>query len=333
MPFFSTPRQLTQRAHFYQQFAQLTAAGVPIIKTLETFSKNPPERAYRGPVQAMVAQIYQGATFTEAVESLGRWAPAFDIALIRAGEHSGRLDQVFRLLSGYYMERAAILRRMISDLLYPMFLFHFAIVLFPFLTWFKGGSLEAFLLQTVGILAPLYLLIFVVIYALQGQRGEVWRARLEQILRPVPALGSAREALALARLSAALEALVNAGVTIIEAWELAATASGSPRIEGTVRAWRPQLQHAGVTPAEAVTQSGKFPELFCNLYRSGEVSGQLDESLRHLHRYYLEEGTRKMQLIGQWLPRGVYLCVAALVAFKVIGFYSNYFSQLNSIGN
>ncbi len=333
MPFIITPRQLIQRSHFYQQFAQLTAAGIPILKILETFSRNPPERSYRVPIREMFAQISQGATFTEAVEQLGHWAPSFDIALIKAGEHSGRLDQVFRLLANYYQERATILRQMISGLLYPAFVFHFAIVMFPFLAWFQGGSMRAFALQTIGILAPIYCAIFFIIYAAQGRRGETWRARLEKILRPVPVLGRAREALALARLAAALEALLNAGVTVIEAWELAAAASGSPRIASTVLEWRPRLQAGGVTPSEAVTDSGKFPEMFANLYHTGEISGQLDESLRNLHRYYQEEGQRKMQMLGQWLPRGVYLFVALMVAVKVIGFYTSYFNGISNAIN
>ena len=333
MPFIITPRQLVQRSHFYQQFAQLTAAGVPILKVLETFSRNPPDRSYRVPVQEMFKRISEGGTFAEAVEQLGHWVPAFDIALIKAGEHSGRLDQVFRLLANYYQDRAAILRRMISGLLYPAFVFHFAIILFPFLAWFKGGSLTMFALQTIGILVPIYGLIFFIIFATQGRRGEAWRARLEKITRPVPVLGSGREALALARLSAALEALLNAGVTVIEAWELAAAASGSPGIATVVLEWRPRLQSGGVTPAEAITDSGKFPELFANLYRSGEISGQLDESLRNLHRYYLEEGQRKMQMLGQWLPRGVYLFVALMVAVKVIGFYTDLWSGIDKAAN
>ena len=329
MPITFTPRQLSQRAHFYQQFAQLTAAGVPMVQILETFAKNPPDHSYRRPVREMLEQIAQGATLTDAVRHLHQWAPAFDIALIQAGEHSGRLDQIFRLLADYYYERAAILRRMISDLLYPALVLHMAIVIFPFIAWFKGGSLTAFIAQTVGILVPLYFAIFAIIFAMQGRRGEEWRARLEKILRPVPGLGSARQALALARLSAALEALLNAGVTIIEAWELAAAASGSPMLERTVREWKPRLQSGGVTPAEAVNDSRKFPELFMNLYRTGEISGQLEQSLHNLHRYYLEEGQRKLQMLGQWLPRGIYFLIAALVAIKVIGFYTNLWGSYN----
>jgi type II secretory pathway component PulF len=41
--------------------------------------------------------------------------------------------------------------------------------------------------------------------------------------------------------------------------------------------WKPDVQ-AGQTPAEGVTASGVFPDLFDNQYHSGEVSGKLDET-------------------------------------------------------
>src|SRR5437016_11958262 len=108
-------------------------------------------------------------------------------------------------------------------------------------------------------------------YAAQSRHSETWRSWFEAILRPVPVLGTARHYLALSRLAAALEALINAGVTIVEAWELAATASGSPALRRTVLAWRPNM-NAGETPAEVVRASRRFPELFASQYTSGEVS-------------------------------------------------------------
>ena len=98
-------------------------------------------------------------------------------------------------------------------------------------------------------------------------------------LRPVPILGTARHYLALSRLAAALEALISAGVNIFEAWDLAATASGSPALRRAVAAWKPRVV-AGQMPSEAVRRCPLFPETFANLYASGEISGKLDESLR-----------------------------------------------------
>ncbi len=331
MALILTPRQLTQRAELYHQLGQVTAAGIGLTNSLEMLSRNPPARSYRAPLEHIVKSLGQGATFGDSLSQLGHWTPSFDIALIRAGEQSGRLDAVFKLLGNYYVERARLLRQMISDLAYPLFVFHFAIFLFPFIQFFTDNNLHAFLLRSFGVLIPLYAVVFGVIYAAQGRRGATWRAALERIIRPVPVLGTARHFLALSRLAAALEALLNAGVTIIEAWDLAAAASGSPALIRTVAAWRPRVV-AGVTPAEVVGESAQFPELFANLYRSGEISGQLDESLQRLHAYYNEEGTRKLKLAAKWGPQAVYMGVAVLVGYKVISFYAGYVDQIKQAG-
>ena len=137
--------------------------------------------------------------------------------------------------------------------------------------------------------------------------------------------------LALSRLAAALEALLNAGVTVVEAWEMAATASSSPALRQTVAAWRPLLE-AGQTPAELVSASPRFPELFANQYATGEISGQLDQTLRRLQAYYEEEGSRKLHAVAQWTPRAVYFFVVLLIAYQVIHFYLGYFGQIRDAG-
>lgn len=331
MPLILTPRELTRRSHFYQQFSQLTAAGVSVVQTLEMLQRNPPAASFRQPIAALLAQISQGATFTDALRSLGNWMPAFDLALIQAGEQSGRVDAVCKLLSQFYEDRAKMLSQMLRDLAYPLFVLHFAIFLFPMITLFAaGGTIFGYCLKTFGVLILLYTATFLAIYTLQGRRGTAWRSHLETILRPVPLLGKARQSLAMARLAAALDALTNAGVTIVEAWQLAAAASGSPAIQRTVLSWKPLLA-GGQTPAELVKSSPLFPELFGNLYYTGEVSGQLDESLKRLQTYYQDDGSRKSHLVAQIFARGVYFAVAGFVAYKVIGFYMGEVNQWNQV--
>jgi type II secretory pathway component PulF len=330
MPWIISPRQLQQRAELHQQLGQLTSAGVTLLSALELLERNPPARPDRQPLHRIQQSIRQGSTLTEALRGTGRWLPPFDIALIQAGEQSGRLPECFRLLAAHYTERAQLGRQVLGDLAYPLFVVHLAVFLFPFSDFFRTGDWVAYLAKTVGVLAPLYLLAFLAVYALQGSRGELWRETFERLLHPIPLLGTARRSLALARLASALEALLSAGVPVIQAWEMASVACGSPLIRRTVAAWGPSLA-AGQTPADTVGRSRVFPEMFANLYRSGELSGKLDESLRNLHRYFQEEGTRKLRLAAQWGPRLFYLLVALLVAWKVIQFWTGYYGQLEDV--
>ena len=71
--------------------------------------------------------------------------------------------------------------------------------------------------------------------------------------------------------------------------------------------------------------------MFANLYYTGEVSGQLDDSLRRLSKYYQEEGRRKLHNVAKWGPQFFYLGVAAMVGFKVIAFYTDYFNSVGKV--
>jgi len=324
-----TPGPFVQRADFYHQLSQLTAAGLGLVSALQQMERNPPASSYRAPLRRVLASIGEGATLSEALKSAGRWLPEFDITIIEAGEKSGRLDASFRLLADYYTDRARLVRQMINDLLYPVFLFHFAVLVSAFLQFIRSAN---WLVVLLGGLLPVYALVFAGIYAAQSSHGESWRSWVERLLDPIPVLGTARRYLAIARLSAALEALLSAGVSIVEAWELAAAASGSPVIRRTVENWRPMI-NAGQTPAEIVMASPPFPQMFAHQYHSGEVSGKLDETLRRLHGYYSDEGSRKMHLVSQWIPRFIYLGVALVVAYIVVRFYVGRFQELQNVIN
>ncbi len=80
-----------------------------------------------------------------------------------------------------------------------------------------------------------------------------------------------------------------------------------------------------------VRRASEFPEMFKNLYHSGEVSGKLDENLKRLHQYYQEEGTRKIHAVAQWVPRIIYLIIALFIGYRIISFYAGYFGELNRV--
>ncbi len=329
MSWVITPKELSRRSAFYHQLYQMTNAGVGLPQALERVQAT--SFSHRSSA-AMRWALGQGYTFTEALEMAGPDIPSFDLALLQAGEKSGRLPNTLKLLGDYYLERAQLARQTFSMLLYPLLLFHFAIFIGPFPELFRSGNLEAYATQTLGVLFPIYAAVGLVAYAFQSRHGERWRAVVEALTRFIPVYGSARRSLALARLCAALEALLNAGMPVIQAWEMAAGASGSPAIRRTVLTWKPDLS-SGTTPAEAVNQSRIFPELFSSLYQTGEISGQLDDSLTRLQAHYQEEGSRKLRALAEWTPKLVYFAIMMMIAYRIISFWAGHFADIGKALN
>jgi type IV pilus assembly protein PilC len=324
------PSHFSARSEFYSQINQLTGAGIGVVQAVTQLAARPPSRSYAVPLARVHAAITQGATFSEALTAQGDWLPEFDLALLRAGEVSGRLETCFNLLAAYYAQRAALAREMLGAMAYPAFLFHFAIFIFPFPDLFVTGNWVVYLTKTCGVLVPIYLVLALGAYATQARHSELWRSVMENFASMIPLLGAGLRSMALGRLAAGLEALISAGVSIVEAWDLAANACGSSRIKQVVSTWRARLL-SGSTPSELVNTTALFPQLFASQYATGEISGKLDECLRRLHHYYAEEGSRKLRAFTQWTPKLVYLMVAGLIAWKVVSFYLGYFQQLGKV--
>lgn len=330
-----TPGQLNRRAELYHQLGSMLSAGVPLLKALEMAGANPAARGSHKVFLDIISRLRSGLTFAESMQATEGWMPEFDLALLSVGEKSGRLDASFKLLSAYYASRAKIIRDTIAGLFTTLGTLHVFLLIFPlgYLIGFATGifnnnpaQIVPFLIQKAIVFGLGYGLVFFFIYASQGQRGKRWRSITEGFWKMIPILRTARQYMVLGRLSAALEALVNAGVSIVEAWELASRASGSVDLQQTIERWRPQLD-SGATPGELVNRAAFFPEIFANLYNTGEQSGQLDDALARLRSYFEDEGFRRLRLFTRVLNGTIYGLVVLLVAYNVIQFYVGYFNS------
>lgn len=328
-----TPGTFNRRAEFYHQLGSMIAAGVPLVRGLEMAGRNP---AAKKIVPQLMEHLNSGLTFTDSMKRVHSWLPEFDIALLSVGEQSGRLDASFKLLATYYATRAQIIRDTISGSIVTVATLHVFLMVFPlgFLISFVQGIMAGnysqclpFVEEKVIAFGALYGGAFFLIYSSQGRRNEHWRGVVESLVQLIPVLRKAQRYLALARLSAALDALVGSGVSVVKAWPMAVAASGSPRLRHVTSEWPVELD-SGKTPAELVARAHYFPEMFANLYHTGEISGKLDESLQRLQKYYHEEGFRTLRVFTRIMNGTIYGLVALLVAIYVIRFWVNYYAGI-----
>ena len=350
-----TPGQLTRRAALFEQLAAMISAGVPLTKAMEMAGRNRSIGISPKVIQQITHHLQEGHTFTDAMLLMSGqkqgvdvslkpiktyWLADFDIALLSAGEESGRLDATFRLLARYYASRAKIIRDTISNLIITTITLLVLLLVFPIglLQSFVLGIFNneyanclPFLIEKLLVFGTLFGGIWFLAFVCQGNRGEGVRRIVESVFNLVPVLRMAIKYLAVARLSMALDALLNSGVPMIRAWEMAVAACGSPRLKREVLRWTPEME-TGTTPADMVGQIAYFPEMFVQLYQSGEISGKLDESLTRLHTYFEDEGFRKLQTFSRILNMVIYFTVAICVAVFVINFWRQYYGNLlNSI--
>jgi type II secretory pathway component PulF len=351
-----TPGQLARRAEFFQQLAAMIAAGVSLPKALEMVGRNRVAGVSQKTVHALTQHLNNGHTFTDAMRlvsgqmrpepgsaddlkfraSRNCWLSDFDIALLSAGEQSGQLDSAFKLLARYSESRARIIRETITSLFFTVLTLHVFLLVMPlgllvkaFLGLYNSQYAECipFIIEKIIVYGSLYGVVWFLFFATQGNRGSGWQSVVESIYAIFPWLRVAVKYLAVARLAMALESLLNAGVPVVRAWELAAVSSGSSKLKREILRLTPQLE-TGLTPGEMVAQIPYFPEMFTHLYQTGELSGRLDESLTRLHTYFEEEGFRKLRTFFRVSNMVLYFTIVACVGYFIVNFWTNYYRQM-----
>ena len=351
-----TPGQLARRAEFFEQLAAMIAAGVSLPKALEMVGRNRVAGVSQKTIHALTYHLNNGHTFTDAMRlvsgqmrpepgtandlkfrpSRDCWLSDFDIALLSAGEQAGQLDSAFRLLARYSGGRAKIIRDTIASLAFTMLTLHVFLFVAPLqllvnaaLGLFNSqyAACIPFIIEKVIAYGALYGVIWFLFFATQGNRGSGWQSVVESIYAMIPWLRVAVKYLAVARLAMALEALLNAGVPMVRAWEFAAVSSGSAKLKSEILRLTPQLE-TGTTPAEMVGQISYFPEMFTHLYQTGELSGRLDESLTRLHSYFEDEGFRKLKTFFRVLNSVIYFTIVLFVAHFIISFWTHYYGDM-----
>jgi type IV pilus assembly protein PilC len=321
----------------YMELGQLLEAGVSPFHAFEVLLQNRPYGIEVAHIEGVKRRIAAGSTLTEAFRGAGGWIPEFDLGILSAGELSGSLDACCRYLADYYENRARVVRSVLAQVMYPLTLIHLGVFLvFVFLPWIEAGMrLDAGVWVGMGkallCLLPLYGAIGFLLYALNGRHSLEWRARIENVAGYVPLLGEGLKCLALARLAASLEVLCRSGGSIVDAWEVAAGASGSPAIARAVSVFRDGVA-GGDSPAVLLSQNALFPPLFTHLYATGEQSGKLEEMLRSVGKQYQEEGVRKLRAAADMLPKVLYFAGMLFAAYTVLRFYGGHVQQLREFG-
>lgn len=294
-----------ERARLLRSLATLLESGIDVRRAFAILARDAP-----APSRAALSHKGGGAGPAAILEQAGLLAPR-ERPRVEALDGIGRLDQGLALLAGDLEERAAILSRIRARMALPAAIWVLALFIAPVPGLFTGELNVLGYFGAVG--QPLLLSIVVVWLAwrcwpilLHGIENQ----RLAQG-RP-PGLGRRRELLQ--ELGRSLEAGLDAGQAL---GELAAHYRGEwgRRLAAASRAaarGRPvvaSLEEQGLLGDAADVAS----------LEAGEASGRLAEAMLHRAATLTRQWRLRGEMIGEWLPRGIYLLVLIWLAIGLIG--------------
>ena len=122
--------KLSEKALLYRELAKLVGADFHLDRSIQLLLNQSPSHARRTWLLGLQRGLSEGKNITESLtKHCESFTGTLELALIDAGERSGRLTDGFRHLARYFEAWDMAVRQALGAVIYPLVLAHLGIVL------------------------------------------------------------------------------------------------------------------------------------------------------------------------------------------------------------
>jgi type IV pilus assembly protein PilC len=333
-----------------RQLATMISSGMTLLRAFYVLEEQIENKLLAETVAGVRMDIESGISFSEALDKHPKVFNPLYVAMIRAGEAGGVLEQSLERTADQLEKDDALRRQVKSAMAYPTVVLVFAglvligmiaFIVPVFIGVFKdfGGELPMITKFTVSLSHAVthqwYLLIggFVgIVVGFKKWRKSSWgRPQWDRVRLRIPAkIGATVQKIALARWSRTFSALYSAGVPIMQAIEVTGQTAGNAVIEEAMESVIESVKSGG-SLAEPLREAPIFPSMVVQMIAVGEETGNLDAMLSTVAAFYEDEVAAAIKALTSILEPIMIVLVGGIVGFIVIAMYMPMFKVYDAI--
>jgi len=300
---------------FFVQMSLLLKAGVTLPAALQRLADDGEGTRLGSVLVGLREQVAIGVPLNEAMRRFPRVFSRQITAMIKAGETSGKVPEVFESLSGYYEWLDQLTGDIRQALIYPMMVVSAALMLVLMLFTFVVP-------RFVGLLTDLHLKIPVltrIVMTISNALLHGWPALLalgiglplvfklsmrapafarafDTALMQIPIFGTLVAMFSLSRFSNNLAMLYRSGIPLLRGLEICRHLVGNRAIEHAIEEVRLGVLE-GTPLNHCLARHGVFPRTMVTMIATGETSGSLDFALQSVSDYYNKIIPRRIKIV------------------------------------
>jgi type IV pilus assembly protein PilC len=335
---------------FCRQLTTLLGAGVTILKSLDTISKQVASQKLFSVIEALKKDMEGGLSFHEALAKHPKVFSDLWVNLVESGEASGNLAVVLDRLASYLERNAEFKRKMISACIYPCILLLASMGALLFLTiWivptfakvFEGFKMKL-PVATIMLLATSNFIrhFFLLMVGLAVGAGFLFRNYIrtkdgrrnwERFLFRLPLFGEFFRSLAVERFASEMSTLVESGVPILYSLEITEQSVGSLIMSEIIRTVKEDVRN-GKPLSHPLEASGFFEPMVIQMIGIGEEIGELSQMFKKIDTFYQTYIETFLQRILALFEPVILIFMGLVIGLMVIGMFLPIF-QMSRMGS
>jgi type IV pilus assembly protein PilC len=333
-----------------RQLATMISSGMTLLRAFYVLEEQIENKLLRETVGAVREDIESGLSFSEALGKHPKIFSPLYVAMVRAGEAGGVLEQSLERVAEQLEKDDSLRRQVKSAMAYPTVVLSFALCVLlgliafivpVFVGVFKdfGGELPMITKLTVNmsklVTGQWYLLIAGTVGAVVGfrkWRKSSWgRPQWDRLRLRIPwKIGQTVQKIALARWSRTFSALYSAGVPIMQAIEVTGQTAGNAVVEDAMDAVIESVKSGG-SIAAPLKEAPVFPAMVAQMIAVGEETGNLDTMMSKVADFYEDEVAAAIKALTSILEPVMIVFVGGIVGFIVVAMYMPMFKVYDAI--
>jgi type IV pilus assembly protein PilC len=330
-----------------RQLATMVNSGMSILRALYVLETQTDSKMLKETISAVRRDVEAGLQLSDALARHPKVFGPLYVAMVRAGETGGVLEDCLMRAATQLEKDAALKRQVRAAMIYPALTITFALVVLLALVAFLIPVFEGVFKQFPGKLPALsqfmvdfshlltkqwYILIAFIVVSVVSfvtfKRSQWGRPHWDAFKLRVPM--KIGQKVSLARWSRTLSSLTAAGVPIIQALEITGTTAGNAVVEKAMGNVISSVK-AGGTISEPLRESRVFPPMVGHMVGVGEETGALDAMLTKIADFYDDEVSAAVKALTSILEPVMIIVVGGIVGVIVISMYLPLFTMYNSI--
>lgn len=334
---------------FYRQFATMVNAGLTLVNSLDILTEQIENKALSNNIKVVKYDVEAGSTLADAMAKFPRVFSELYISMIRAGEIGGVLDDILLKIADLMEKDYALRQKIKTAMSYPSFVAGAAILMTIFMLTFIlpqfvgifaqfGGELPALtqFFVTLTYLFNKYWYIFFMVFAalvaafLAYIKTPNGKLNFDKFKLNAPIFGEINRKGSIARFTRILGTLIKSGVPILEALSVSSNAIGNLVISAAVLGAKTKIKE-GQSISGPLAASGVFPPMVTQMIMVGEESGELEEMLINVAKFYDQEVDRTVDNLTSIIEPLMMVFIGLTIGTMIIAMYLPIFNMVNLI--
>ena len=333
---------------FSAELLALLKAGLALVESVQTLAEKEHRPETRKLIDEVIARLYEGRTFSQALEQFPDAFPPLYVASVRAAERTGDLPEALSRYIAYQAQIDVVRKKLVSASIYPvlliavgglvtMFLLGYVVPRFSHIYDDLGGDLpllsrlliswgrflEAHAWQVVAALATTI--------ALGGylfSRPETKRWLGLQLWK-IPAIGERMRVYQLARFYRTLGMLLNGGIPVVAALDMVEGLL-HPTLRGLMRQATQSIRE-GQSISIAMETNQLTTPVALRMLRVGEQTGRMGEMMERIATFYDDEMARWVDWFTRLFEPLLMAVIGIVIGMIVVLLYMPIFELAGSL--